>query len=467
MSNRREPRDQGQRQGYRSEEHPVPRYEEEPNYGSSNRSSSRGARGGRANRGGGFSRDIRKTRNPINTRQTDPEVKPPGLPVGQHLSKTSSDLKNDPLYLESFFPTPSEELVPVAEELNHYTGLHGLTPLINESYENFSAHSLNFKRSVPVSAYAYYISVFSWARLLQVKKLNKYRLSTEEREFLDVIYDQGNFILPKSLSIYLSGIGNFKLPSGVDTKFDLKPYEYNDHGYFENMEDNFISSFYPCISIYAQRITEDLRVTADPAANVTWRPNAIVQAWNNRCLGYSPAVRLQSMQKAIYDNAGITADLFPSDCEVFRINIRLLNAVQKYLSEIPSLESGPVPDSATGSQGQLITEVPEISRIQDYDNIGACNYTSKSPLSVPGPVSYLSGSFLYRIDFDLTAARSRWFFPYTIQAPTAAQIAALNDLNTGLSPIMEGVYHYANVPFKPDLRVKKICSVDIKSSSMK
>ncbi|XP_039951493.1 uncharacterized protein LOC120768807 [Bactrocera tryoni] len=30
--------------------------------------------------------------------------------TGQHLSKTNSELKNDPLYLEAFFPTPSEEL---------------------------------------------------------------------------------------------------------------------------------------------------------------------------------------------------------------------------------------------------------------------------------------------------------------------------------------------------------------------
>lgn len=79
-------------------------------------------------------------------------------PTGSHLSKTTSTLKNDPLYLEAFFPSPSEEMRPMAEEVNHYTGLDGLTPLINETYEYFCAHNLNFKRSVSLSTYAYYIA---------------------------------------------------------------------------------------------------------------------------------------------------------------------------------------------------------------------------------------------------------------------------------------------------------------------
>lgn len=385
--------------GYVPEEQGYQRYNDPPARGSSNRSNGRGSRGARGqSRGGGFSQHIKQTRNPINIKPLEhSDVKPAGIPLPQHLSKTTSELKNDPLYLDAFFPSPSEELVPIAEELNHHSGFFGLTTMINESYENFRAHSLNFKRSVPQSAYAYYIGVFAWARVLQIRKMNKYRLTTAEREFISVIFDEGNFIIPKSISIYLSGFGNFKIPSGVETKFNMTDYEYDEDGYFENMDQNYLCAFYPCISIFSQRIVADLSFTHNPALGTAWQPNNIDEQWNNRCIGYAPARTLQPLEARIYDSAGITRDQFPSDCDGFKINIRLLNAVQKYLSEIPSLESGPIPAVVTGTQGQLITEVPETLGRQTCENIGSCSFTSKAPLATPGPVSYLSGSFLYRI----------------------------------------------------------------------
>lgn len=167
------------------------------------------------------------------------------MPTGQHLSKTNSELKNDPLYLEAFFPSPTEELVPIAEELNHFPGFDGLTTLINETYESFSSHSLNFKRSVPLSAYAYHLAVLTWARVLYVKRLNKYKVTTDEIEFVDMIYNQGNFILPKTLTIYLSGFGNFTIPSSTESKFNTKPYAYESMVIFKILIRYFI---------YAQRI---------------------------------------------------------------------------------------------------------------------------------------------------------------------------------------------------------------------
>lgn len=391
------------------------------------------------------------------------------MPSGQHLSKTNSELKNDPLYLEAFFPTPSEELVPIAEELNHFTGFDGLTTLIQETYENFSSHNLNFKRSVSLSAYAYYISVFAWARVLHLKRLNKYRLTTDEIEFVDMIYQQGNFILPKSVTLYLSGFGNFTIPSGVETKFNTKPYTYDSNGYFENIEKEFFSvTSYPCISIYAECIMRDLAYTNNPDVGTAWSPNDIAQTWNTRCLGYAPSVALHAMQTAIFERAGVTSENFPSDCSGLLINIRLLNAVQKYLAEIPSLESGPIPANLTGSLGQFVIQTVNstISQVSAAEDIGSISFSSQSPLSCPGSLSFLGGSFLYRIDKNLTAARSKFFFPFEINNPSVAQVNRLNTLNSGWSPIFDQIYHYSNVPFKPVLRVKKFCSIDVKPVSM-
>lgn len=427
----------------------------------------RPSRGRGGYRRGGFSNKPKdNVRAPLEAK----EVKERGtMPTGQHLSKTNSELKNDPLYLEAFFPSPTEELVPIAEELNHYPGLDGLTTLINETYESFSSHSLNFKRSIPVSVYAYYISVLSWARILHIKRLNKYKLTTNEIEFVDMIYQQGNFLLPKTLTIYLSGFGNFNIPSGTESKFNTKYYAYGENGYFEDFDSlYYLSTSYPCMSVYAERVMRDLAYTADNRIGTNWNPNDLEHEWNTRCLGYSPAVRLSDMQIAVLQRAVVASDTFPSDCEGLLVNIRLMNIVQKYLAEIPSFETGPIPANLTGSLGQFVIQTPVStpSQISFSDDIGSISFSSQSPLSCPGSVFYLGGSFLYRVDSKLSVARSKFFFPFTISIPTQAEIDILNTLNTGWSPIFDQIYHYSNVPFKPVLRIKKFCSIDVKPVSM-
>lgn len=414
----------------------------------------------RGGRGGGFSRNQKQTRPPIDT--ADKPAKKDGPPAGQHLSKTTSDLKNDPLYLDAFMPSPSEELIAVAEELNHYTGFQGLTALINESYENFASKSVNFKRSVPHSAYAYYVSVMAWSRVLLLKKLNKYRISSEERDFVEIIYEQGNFVLPKSIGLYLSGFGNFDIPDGPESKFDTIAYEYEENGHFREMEENYLNATYPNISVYAQRICEDLRYTANREGGAAWNVNAIVREWNNRCLGYAPATNLNEMVCRIFQTSGIVVDGFPRDCDVFALNIRLLNNVQKFILEVPTIETVALPSSVTGSIGQMVTNIPENISLRNLpDNIGSFSFRSNSPLKLPGAPSYLSGTFLYRVD------RSRnhygFFFPYTIARVTNAQCAILDQTNRGWSPLLMGISHYMNISFKTYLRMKKVCSIDVKS----
>lgn len=417
-------------------------------------------RGGRAR--GGFSQNKKPTQKPLETRDLTKDVKSDGPPVGQYLSKTTSDLKNDPLHLEAFMPAPSEALTAVAEELNHYPGFDGLSTLVNETHEQFAAHSHNYKKSVPLSGYAYYISVMSWARALKLKQLNRYTLTSFERDFLDVIYEQGNYVLPKAVGIYLAGLGNITLPEGPESKFNLKPYTYDRQGYFENMDQNFLCAKYPCIAIFAQRIMHDLDYTLNDDVDLEWLPNELDHNWNTRCLGYAPGVNLSHMEQQIFNTCGITDEDFPSDCEGLMINIRLLNNIQKYLTEVQGLETVPLPASITGSLGQLLIEVPSpvSPRTRLPIDIGSFNFVSKSPVKISASIGYLSGSFLYRI--SKLEDRLGFFFPYQIAAPTDEQLLLLDDLNTGWSPIYEGIYHFQNVDFKPGLRMKKVCSINIK-----
>lgn len=129
--------------------------------------------------------------------------------------------------------------------------------------------------------------------------------------------------------------------------------------------------------------------------------------------------------------------------------------------EVPTLETVGLPASVAGTVGQVLTNKPEPIPIRQLpDDIGSLSFTSRSPLKLPGAPAYLAGSFLYRV--DRSELYHGFFFPYEIQDPTAAQIQALDLPNRGLSPILMNIVHYINTPFKSNLRMKKVCSIDVK-----
>lgn len=378
-------------------------------------------------------------------------------PPGQHLSKAPSEVKNDPLWIEAYAPSAAEEVTPIAEEVNHFLGFEGLTHLTRESYDQIAAHNKNFRESVPESAYAYYLAVMTWSRALFLQKANGYRTHVDEREMVDLVLEQANYPVPRSVAIYLSGMGNFNIPSSVTSKFRLKPYTLRNNGYPHNLDsDQVYMAMYPIIPIYAQRIREQVRATANHQ-NAAWQPNGIVHVWNSKLMGYADADQLRPNHSVMFSRARITAADFPSEVDTLPINTDLLNSVSNYLAEVPRLDLVPVPQTSTGSVGQMLLCHPV--------NTTAANisYRGRSPLAIPGSASYLGGAFLYRVSrSDLGQADSGRLWPWTNAHPTPAQRTAFSSLNTGWSPILSGIYHYENVAFQPSLRLKRVVNNDFK-----
>lgn len=378
-------------------------------------------------------------------------------PPGQHLSKAPSEVKNDPLWIEAYAPSAAEEVTPIAEEVNHFVGFEGLAHLSRESYDQIAAHNKNFRESVPESAYAYYLAVMTWARALFIQNANGYRTHADEREMVDLVLEQANYPVPRSVAIYLSGMGNFNIPSSVVSKFRLKPYTLRNNGYPQNLDgDQVYMTMYPILPVYAQRIREQVRFTATQQ-NAAWRPNGLVRVWNSRLMGYADADHLRPNYSVMFQRARITADDFPSEVDTLPVNTNLLNAIANYLDEVPRLDLVPVPQTATGSVGQMLLCNPV--------NTTAANmsYQGRSPLALPGSASYLGGAFLYRVNRSaLGQVDCSRIWPWTNAAPTPAQRTAFSALNTGWSPILSGIYHYENVGFQPSLRLKKVVKNDFK-----
>ncbi|EAT37582.1 AAEL010454-PA [Aedes aegypti] len=367
-------------------------------------------------------------------------------PPGQHLSKAPSEVKNYPLWM-AYAPSAAEEVTPIAEEVNHFVGFEGLTHLVRETYDQILAHNKNFRECVPESAYAYYLATLTWARALFLQHANGYRTHVAERELLDMVLTQSNYHVPRSVGIYLSGMGNFNIPSSVESKFRLKPYTLGNNGYPNDLDaDHLHMTLYPNIPVYVQRIREQIRFTANQQ-NAAWHCNGLAHVWNSRLMGYADADQLRPNHSVIYTRARITANDFPSEIDTLPLNTVLLNAVSHYLAEVPRIELVPVPQTIAGSVGQMLLCAPV--------NTTAANlsYRGRTPLAMPGSASYyLGGAFLYRVSrSDLGQADAARIWPWTIAAPTPAQRAALSFLNTGWSPILSDIYHYENVPSNPDL----------------
>lgn len=422
-------------------------------------------RGGRGRGRGGKRPPPSQPGFPVSERS----VEKPEVPKPQHLSKTSSELKNDPLYEEAFFPGPSDELREISHEKKIFPSCDGLMALVEELYLEMTARSFNYKRNVSLAAHSYYFAVLTYARILHLHIMNKRPVIYDEDQFVEQIMERGNFDVPSSFAKYLAGYGNTTLPSGVKQWFTLnKPTLGNPQqgiqGYFGPIEINpGAYASYPCIAVFAQRIMEDLRFTANQG-NPDWDlPAQFAFAQhpiNANCIGYQPAVRLGQDQVSFLATKGITNNDFGTNNDSIALNLTLLNGVQKFMNEIPGLRALPCPTNETGSQGQLVSVVVEhFNRVRDRNS-----YVAKAPLKIVGSIAYLGSSFLYKLRKDgLTFGQIRNLLPNDFQAgvnPPAAYRDSVCLNNQDIDEKLD-VYDYESTPFQLPLRMKSITSKDV------
>lgn len=197
---------------------------------------------------------------------------PPGVvPAGQYLSKVSTELSNDPLSEKAYFPSPSSAFMETASKEEVYSGANVLPTLQDETYNQVCSVNPSYAKSVPKCAHDYYVGVLTYARLVKLHVHNGGSVSHDESLFLTRISEYG-FTVPKSISLFLSGFGETKIPSGRIVFFGMAKPQLESGviplgegrqivipGYFGAIIQNLGAySSYPCLGIYAQRILQDL-----------------------------------------------------------------------------------------------------------------------------------------------------------------------------------------------------------------
>lgn len=342
-------------------------------------------------------------------RKPDPEKVINGVPKPQHLSKTASEEKNDPLYSEAFVTDESQALAPEPNLFEIHTKLEGLEQIAVTLHSFCTTHQTGYAKRVPESALAYYCSVYAYARMLEVHQSNFRGLTYDEREFLAKVkeFDQP---IPKALATVLAGIGNTTVPNGKELKFKMLPRAYaegeylgvNIQGYFGTAgpETQALYKSYPCIAVFAQRILADLGGDIDWNLPQGIRPadaNAVHP--NPNLLGYRPSVHLSAEQIAFLSKTGVTPDHFQFDNGSLAINISLILAVQRELNQVKGIQFSPFPNVSAGSTGQIVFSHSTSSVLPGYDV--SEDLILRSQVRISNPVAFVASCAKYRSIYEL------------------------------------------------------------------
>lgn len=334
------------------------------------------------------------------------EAPPTGVPQPKHLSKTTSPLSNDPLYLESFMNEMGTEMrmAPVANEV--HPGHYGMAQLVEEDFKSMTGRSHVYAKNVSESMHSYYISMHVYARMLSLRRQCGAVISPDEADFVTQM-EMGAYSLTKLTEQYLAGFGDTTIPGSMECDFMFnKPALVASDGiigYFGPIAENPVDySTYVCPGVVAQRICEDMvRTLANPAEDPgdEWQleidqPEDGVEEPapqpNRRCIGWAPRERLRQEMMTALTHARITPEAFHADNPSLPINTRLMNYIHYQLSEVRGYVESTFPTSRTGSVGQTVTAV-----VNEQDEVSI-----RGPFPVAGSVAFFASAFRYRINVE-------------------------------------------------------------------
>ncbi|CAG9840816.1 unnamed protein product [Diabrotica balteata] len=285
-------------------------------------------------------------------------VEPPA-----HLSKKSSELKNDPLYAESFFEAFGSVLNRNPDDPIIHSTTEGLQYIDSVLYKEYITKAAGFNKRVPPSALSYYLATLTYARLVQIHLENGFETDWQTERFSRDVQNARSY---PCTAVYAKRIlAEFNVPREQELLDDDKEEEVDEN--------------------------DDSRV---------WNlPQAIRPAGNlirNRNLqGWLPSQGLSRIQQAFLAEAGVVAGLFECENQSWNFNRKLMEAVSIELSNLQHIEAGDCPTVVAGSQGQIPfnkPQPPEHGMTLEID----CDRTGSSLLEVAGPIANLGVKHLYR-----------------------------------------------------------------------
>lgn len=232
---------------------------------------------------------------------------------------------------------------PIKHEI--FPGCYQLPYLIEQMYVEIEKEHPVFASLVSQSAFAYYCATVVYDRILQLRALNYDTLTDDEKRFRKQMKALG-LKVPALLQCYIAGMGNISIFNGhCHEKFVFRthPIKYltsedRSMGWFGRIgpQTHFLYQKYPCLSVFAKRIIEELRWKEGD--DVSWNlpediapedPNAGVPSEN--LLGYGPIQMMTDRQKGFLKRCSVVETRFPTSNDSFCLSLTLLKEIKKEL----------------------------------------------------------------------------------------------------------------------------------------
>lgn len=339
----------------------------------------------------------------------------PGVPQPRNLSTSGSVPQNDPAYLSALCPHPGAILQPTAQERNIHSSSQGLNEIVRQLHSHLRAENPGFARRVPESAFGYYCATQVYAHMLKKQELNSYRTTTEERDFMRMVYE-ANLEPPVAIDTLMSSIGNVTLPNGREMKFRLLDRKYHESedqetfGWFGPVSNqtHYLYASYPCLAVYIERIRQDMLYTQNPEISPNWDlPDGISPEEDGaglptaNMLGYGPSVKLKPDELRFLQETGFhfrdrqnpniewisESDTIPLALQLLQAVQMELRATKQSLRLSPTLVTGSLSQIPLVSGAKPVGPTPEKSQPMEIT----------SPVEVAGCLVVIESAFLFRV----------------------------------------------------------------------
>lgn len=231
---------------------------------------------------------------------------------------------------------------------------------------------------IPLGLFRYYCMLLWWFRSLWLHKSNGNVLSTEEKDFLDILSCFQDLQIPSHIAQYLGNMGNFQagdeifyfkqLPSLLcsfeDDKMVVKRGWFGANGTagHATTEEFWRYTQQPCPGVFTTYVCNEANKSfGSPVENLTLdrvapaidgqkaHPTHNIIGWSNTA--HSRA----QYWRATYSQLGWSASGIPSDCQtVFNVSISTLAWVSKRLCMLKGYSGYPMRQLTISTQGSAI-----------------------------------------------------------------------------------------------------------------
>lgn len=255
-------------------------------------------------------------------------------------------MKADHESLKSFKPELRIFMHRLTPIIHIYPGCYQLPNITKMLYEQLQKDYPVITKYISESVFAYYCAVVVYFRLLRLLKVKDKMMTRDELDFHNRV-KAANLMVPTLLQDYISCLGDVTFYNGHFRErydFTMLSIEYftsadGSSGWFGKINANthILYQMYPCLSVYARRIIQDLLYTAGEA-NEDWNlpvdvapkePNAGKPTKN--LLGYAKAQKLTKDQVNFLQEGGVIANSFVTSNETLLLAMRLTQNVSQEL----------------------------------------------------------------------------------------------------------------------------------------